>query len=455
MKLPGDHAGPVGDRALDRRRGDDLVVDDDRQLTPLEARRHVGEDPGTVAREVELDLPPLPDRRRRSRVVHGRGLVDRVARDLDRTELVVRAAVARREDHVLVLERLEGALLGRLLGRRAAGERRRGVVRIGRLEHAQHLALLEARRLADHLEQALLSRLLEPRLRRRTVEVAAEVLPRRADHAELRVRALDRHAVEERLGVGLSLRARGTEVARQRLFARRLDAEVLRRQRLDRALSLLGLGLRRIARVRREARVLQTELPLLLLDGDRVQRGGRVLLGARARRGLAEERRRLLVGRVVGQAHGRHDGLDGRGGELRIGGVLRAGAGVRGPLIIGDAELLLRALLERAARQTGDLHLDRVPGHEQERLRRPERVDPVPDVLQSLVHHGVRRPLRGRQDHRHAALQVQTEDRARAGQEQGDRAERQQAHQHQRDPERPLLLLHRDPSASLMRARRR
>ena len=125
------------------------------------------------------------------------------------------------------------------------------------------------------------------------------------------------------------------------------------------------------------------------------------------------------------------------------------------PSIVRDAELLLRALLDRASRETGDLHLDRVPGHEQQRLRRPERVDPVPDVLQGLVHHGVRRPLRGRQDHRHAALQVQTEDRARPGQEQGDRAEREQAHQHHRDPERPLLLLHRDPSASLMRARRR
>jgi len=50
-----------------------------------------------------------------------------------------RLVVAVLEDHVLVLQRLERALLGRLLGDRAAGERRRCVRGIGRREHPEHL----------------------------------------------------------------------------------------------------------------------------------------------------------------------------------------------------------------------------------------------------------------------------------------------------------------------------
>jgi len=44
-------------------------------------------------------------------------------------------------------------------------------------------------------------------------------------------------------------------------------------------------------------------------------------------------------------------------------------------------------------------------------LTDPEGVDPVPDVLEGLVHGALIRTRRSRQDHRQAALQVEPEHR--------------------------------------------
>ena len=77
--------------------------------------------------------------------------------------------------------------------------------------------------------------------------------------------------------------------------------------------------------------------------------------------------------------------------------------------VVDEAVLLLLTLLDRAVREAGDLHLDRVAREHDVGLPHPEGVDPVPDVGERLVHDVARRALGRREDHRDAALEVQAQ----------------------------------------------
>ena len=77
--------------------------------------------------------------------------------------------------------------------------------------------------------------------------------------------------------------------------------------------------------------------------------------------------------------------------------------------VVDQAVLLLLTLLDRAVRQAGDLHLDRVARQHDVGLPHPERVDAVPDVRERLVHDVAGRAFRRGEDHRDAALEVQAQ----------------------------------------------
>ena len=68
-----------------------------------------------------------------------------------------------------------------------------------------------------------------------------------------------------------------------------------------------------------------------------------------------------------------------------------------------------------------DLHLDRVPRQRDVGFTHSERVHSVPDVLERLFHHVLRRPFGGGQDHGGSTLEVESECRAQAPAEESHR----------------------------------
>ena len=232
----------------------------------------------TLVGEVEPDLPSLPHRGRRSRVVHGRGLVDRVARDLDGTELVLGGVVtalkttfwslSASNEHSLVcspgvpqvsgLEAYAGSVGLSTPSTSRCSRRAVSPITWSRRSWSVSWSLASAAsRSRKHPGSP------RPSSRRRTCPRSGSTCrPAAPGHPPATV-----HAAPDRS------RAFPCPCPGCRSSATSPS---------DRTQRFVGLVPGRVARIRREPRAGQAELPLLLLDGDRVEGGGGILLGAGA-----------------------------------------------------------------------------------------------------------------------------------------------------------------------------
>src|SRR5581483_11628857 len=271
----------------------------------------------------------------------------------------------------------------------------------------------------------------------------AEVPPRRADHAVLRGLVADRDGVEGGADVGLRLRADTLAGGvLQGGSGRVLQTELLLGDlRADGLQGRVGFLLGRVARRRGQTGPVQAE-PALRGRG-RAGRGARRRRGGRPHGDRLDGRRRLVhrreaqvgLGPQPREAHLLHDRLDRELRQRRLRGRL---VGVAAEAVAGGIEqavLVLRSRLDRAVRESGDLHLDGVAGDEQQRLAHAERVDAVADVLERAVHDLLGRPRRRLEDHGHPALEIEPEDRLGPGRERDDRSHDEQRHERDREPQ--------------------
>ena len=190
-------------------------------------------------------------------------------------------------------------------------------------------------------------------------------------------------------------------------------------------------------RTRRPGRVLRDAQPL--------DRGLGVLLGREA-----DVLQRQLVARQAAERPVRHRDAVQRGLGARR---LRPTSVVH---VVGadQARLVLRALLDGPFRQAGQLHLDVLTRDEDLRLADAERVHPVADVLQRLLHHRIRRVRRRLQDDRDAALQIEPERRLQRAGGEPDQRGHDQDQDHADGGPQPAGSLHAS-SAPLIVSRNR